>query len=242
MEKCALVTGSRHRVGAAIARHLADAGWRVFAHVRRGEDDVPEGCERVVADLEAPDCAARLFDQIGDVQVGLLVNNASLFEPDDLGTPDVDAFDRQMRVNARAPMLLTSAFAARHVGGGDALIVNISDAKLAAPNPDYLSYTLSKGALSTLTETSARALAHEGIRVNAVAPAVMLPSGPMSNEDFAEVHDFNPLRRGVGVDDLLAALDSLIANPVLTGQTLLLDAGQRFMALDRDVAFLKDEE
>jgi NAD(P)-dependent dehydrogenase (short-subunit alcohol dehydrogenase family) len=144
-----------------------------------------------------------------------------------------------MAVNARAPMLLIDALARRHAAGASALVVNVLDAKLAAPNPDYLSYTLSKYAAAGLTDTAARALAGKGIRVNAIAPALMLPSGAQDEADYARVHALNPLCRGVEVDDVIAALRFLIGQPAMTGQTLTIDGGQRFMALPRDVQFLE---
>ena len=126
--------------------------------------------------------------------------------------------------------------------GDAALIVNILDSKLAAPNPDYLSYTLSKYALAGWTEVAARGLAGQGIRVNALAPALMLPSGEQDQAAFERVHALNPLGHGVEVAELVAAIRFLVDQPSITGQTLVLDGGQRFMALPRDVAFLDDNE
>jgi NAD(P)-dependent dehydrogenase (short-subunit alcohol dehydrogenase family) len=143
-----------------------------------------------------------------------------------------------MKVNARAPMLLIDELARRH-DGREALAVNLLDSKLAAPNPDFLSYTLSKYALAGLTKVAARALAGKGIRVNAIAPALMLPSGEQDRANFAAVHDLNPLRRGVEVGDVIAALRFLIDSAGMTGQTLVLDGGQRFMNLARDVQYLE---
>ena len=119
-----------------------------------------------------------------------------------------------------------------------------ADAKLAAPNPDFLSYTLSKQALAGLTGLAARAYADRGIRVNAIAPALMLRSAGQSEENFAASHALNPLRRGVSPDDVVGALRYLIDAPAVTGQTLVIDGGQQFMALGRDVQFLvpKDDE
>ena len=143
-----------------------------------------------------------------------------------------------MNINARAPMLLSDQFHDRHAGG-EGLIVNLLDAKLSAPNPDYLSYTLSKYALAGLTELAARAMAQSGIRVNAIAPALMLPSGEQGEANFEAVHYLNPLHRGIEVGDVVAALRFLIDSGGMTGQTLGLDGGQRFMALARDVQFLE---
>jgi NAD(P)-dependent dehydrogenase (short-subunit alcohol dehydrogenase family) len=142
-----------------------------------------------------------------------------------------------MAVNVCAPALLIDRLAATHDGTG-ALIVNLLDAKLAAPNPDYLSYTLSKAALGALTEIAARALAPRSIRVNGIAPALMLRSSGQSEENFEAMHANNPLRRGVEADDVIAAIRYLVDATAVTGQVITIDAGQRFMALDRDVQFL----
>jgi NAD(P)-dependent dehydrogenase (short-subunit alcohol dehydrogenase family) len=135
-------------------------------------------------------------------------------------------------------MLLIDELARRH-SSGDALVVNLLDAKLAAPNADFLSYSISKYALAGVSELAARALAESGIRVNAIAPALMLPSGEQDQESFSAVHELNPLRRGIEVADVIAALRYLIDSPGMTGQTLTLDGGQRFMSLPRDVQFLE---
>lgn len=239
MKRTALVTGARHRVGETICKALLAEGWRVFAHVRSEGDDVAEGAVAIACDLEEAAAGEAIFDQI-DEPVGLLVNNAALFEKDSLREIDAKAFDRQMRVNLRAPALLTQAFAGRHMGG-DALIVNILDNRLAAENPDFLSYALSKEGLSGLTKIAARALAVQGIRVNGIAPSVMLPSGEQSKEEFEQTHALNPLRRGVDPDDLVDALLWLVKADKVTGQTVWLDSGQRFLALPRDVQFLESQ-
>jgi NAD(P)-dependent dehydrogenase (short-subunit alcohol dehydrogenase family) len=142
-----------------------------------------------------------------------------------------------MAINARAPALLIEQLAARH-DGGDALVVNLLDAKLSAPNPDYLSYTLSKYALAGLTELAARALAPHRIRVNGIAPALMLRSSGQSEENFAAMHSNNPLGRGVEPEEVVAALRYLVGAAALTGQIITIDGGHRFLGLARDVQFL----
>jgi len=171
--------------------------------------------------------------------VRLLVNNAARFAWDDLSAFKTAEFDAHMAVNVRAPLLLTDAFAATHDGNADALVVNLLDAKLAAPNPDFLSYTLSKQALAGLTEIAARALAPKSIRVNGIAPALMLRSAGQSEENFAKMSQANPLRRAVAPGDVVAALRYLIASPAVTGEVLTIDGGQRFWSLERDVQFLE---
>jgi NAD(P)-dependent dehydrogenase (short-subunit alcohol dehydrogenase family) len=239
-DRTAIVTGAGKRVGAEIARALLADGWSVVAHVRSDDDSVVEGAAKVSADLADPGCAETILAAAdGLPPVRLLVNNAARFERDGFGAFDVRELDAHMAVNLRAPLLLTERFAAAQDGGGDALVVNLLDAKLAAPNPDFLSYTLSKQGLAGLTELSARALAPKGIRVNGIAPALMLRSAGQSEENFAAMQRANPLRRAVAPGDVIAALRYLIASPAVTGEVLTIDGGQRFWSLERDVQFLE---
>jgi len=238
-DRTAIVTGAGKRVGAVIARALLADGWCVVAHVRHDGDAVPDGAVKVVADLADPGSADVIFGAAkGLPPVRLLVNSAARFAWDDLASFDAKEFNAHMAVNVRAPLLLTKAFAAAFDGVGDGQIVNILDAKLAAPNPDYLSYTVSKQALAGASELAARALVSQGIRVNAIAPSLMLQSPGQSAENFAAMHQANPLQRGVEPGDVVAALRYLIAARAVTGQMLTIDGGQRFWSLDRDVQFL----
>ena len=237
-ERTAIVTGAGKRVGAEIARALLDDGWKVVAHVRHETDDPPSGTIKAVADLTDVDCADTIFAAAtGLPPVRLLINNAARFAWDDLHEFDAAQFDAHMAVNVRAPALLTKRFAHEH-SGGDALIVNLLDSKLAGPNPDYLSYTLSKHALAAFTDLAARALAARGIRVNGIAPGLMLRSSGQSDENFRAMHAANPLGRGVEPGDVVGALRYLGDARCVTGQVLVIDSGQRFLALDRDVQFL----
>lgn len=239
--RTAIVTGAGKRVGEVIARALLADGWAVVGHVRRHSDALPDGAVKVVAELDDQDCAERIFAAANGLPpVRLLVNNAARFAWDGLGAFSVQEFDAHMAANVRAPALLIERFA-RGFAGGEGLIVNLLDSKLAAPNPDFLSYTLSKQALAGLTELAARALAGRGIRVNAIAPALMLRSPGQSDENFAAMHAANPLGRGVEPADVVAALRYLIAAQSVTGQVLTIDGGQRFDALPRDVQFMETE-
>jgi len=237
-DRTAIITGSGKRVGAAIARALLDDGWTVVAHVHHATDQVPEGAIKTVADLTDPDCADEIFEAAEGLPVAsLLINNAARFSWDGFGEFSAEQFDAHMAVNVRAPALLTERFATQH-GGGDALIVNVLDSKLVAANPDYLSYTLSKAALATFTELSARALAPRSIRVNAIAPGLMLRSSGQSEANFRTMHAANPLRRGVEAEDIIDAIRYLDGAKCVTGQILVIDSGQRFLRLERDVQFL----
>ena len=237
-ERTAIITGAGKRVGAELARALLSDGWTVLAHVHEESDEAPEGAAKVAADLTDAGCAKRIFDAAHSLPpVRLLVNNAARFAHDAFGEFSAGEFDAHMTINVRAPALLIDEFARRHQGR-DGLVVNLLDSKLSAPNPDFVSYTLSKSALDALTELAARALAPRGILVNGIAPGLMLRSSGQSEENFKAMHANNPLRRGVEPADVAAAVRYLIDATAVTGQVITIDSGQRFMGLTRDVQFL----
>ncbi|WP_129792297.1 SDR family NAD(P)-dependent oxidoreductase [Sphingosinicella sp. CPCC 101087] len=239
----AIVTGGARRIGAELTRALAQDGWHVLIHCNRSIDEARAladslGTASIVrADLADPEAAEAVMAALdGLPPARLLVNNASRFVYDAAGDFPVDGWDAHLDVNLRAPALLSRAFAAR-VGKGPGLIVNLLDAKIAAPNPDFFSYTVSKIGLAGLTELCARAFA-PAIRVCGIAPSVTLVSGPQSRANFEAVHALNALGRGVDVSEIVSALRFIIATPTFTGQTIMLDGGQRFLSLPRDVQFI----
>jgi len=241
MERIAIVTGGAKRIGAEISRALAADGWHVLIHYNRSKAEAEALAEAiggsiVQAELADPDAADRIVSAAPG-RPSLLVNNASRFVYDSAADFAAADWDVHMDVNLRAPALLSRAFAERAEEG---MIVNLLDSKLAAPNPDFFTYTLSKIGLAGLTELTARAFAPR-IRVNAIAPSVTMVSGPQSRDNFEKVHALNALRRGVDVSDIVRALRFLIDTPVITGQTINLDGGQRFLGLARDVQFLENE-
>ena len=239
--RTAIVTGAGKRVGAEIAHALLADGWTVLGQVRGSDDELAAGMTRVACDLSESSSAERIFEAASPLPpVRLLVNNAARFSHDSAEAFDPEEFDRHMTVNVRAPLQLAQHFAAQH-RGGDALIVNILDSKLAAPNPDFLSYTISKQALGGATGLLARAFSAKGIRVNAIAPALMLRSPGQTAENFERMHRANPLGRGVTADDVVEALRYFISAVKVTGQCITVDAGQSFMQLARDVQFSGEE-
>lgn len=238
-QRTAIVTGAGKRVGADIARALIADGWAVLGHVHHADDEVTPGATRVVADLADADCAERILRAAAGLPPPmLLVNNAARFAWDGFGEFGADLFDAHMAVNVRAPLLLMEGFARACEGAEDRLVVNLLDSKLAAPNPDFLSYTLSKQALAGATGLAARALAPLGIRVNGIAPGLMLRSPGQSEENFEAMHAANPLGRGVEPQDVVDALRYLIGARCVTGEVLTIDSGHRFLGLQRDVQFL----
>jgi len=239
--RTAVVTGAAKRIGAEIARALAADGWHVLIHCHRSTAEAEAlaaelgDASVVAADLADPQAPARIVAALdGLPPARLLVNNASIFAYDAAHDFTAEGWDAHLAVNLRAPLLLAQALADR-LG----LVVNLLDAKLAAPNPDFFSYTVSKAGLAAATDLLARAWAGRGIRVCGIAPSVTLVSGPQSRENFDEVHALNALGRGVRVEEIVGALRFIIATPTLTGQTIVLDGGQRFLGLARDVQFLE---
>jgi len=244
--RTAIVTGGARRIGAEIATALAADGWDVLIHYRHSAEEAQTLADRlprartVQADLAEPGGCDRVIAALdGMALAALLVNSASSFVYDSFDDFSIEAWDMHMAANARGPALLARAFAAAVPAGAGALIVNMLDAKLSQPNPDFFTYTISKMAFAGVNELLARCLAGRGIRVNAIAPSVTMVSGPQSRENFEKVHGLNPLERGVEVGEIVAALRFLIAVPTITGQTITLDGGQRFMGLPRDVQFME---
>jgi NAD(P)-dependent dehydrogenase (short-subunit alcohol dehydrogenase family) len=245
--RTAIVTGGAKRIGAAIARALSADGWHLLIHCNRSTAEAEalagELGNSVIVAADLADAAAS--DAIFRAATGLpparlLVNNASQFEYDGADDFTVEQWEAHHAINLRAPALLSQAFA-RGPGSSGGLIVNLLDAKLAQPNHDFFTYTISKIGLAGLTELTARAYAARGVRVCGIAPSVTLVSGPQSRDNFSRVHKLNALKRGVDVEQIVEALRFIIATPTLTGQTITLDAGQRFLSLPRDVQFLEPD-
>jgi len=170
--------------------------------------------------------------------VRAVVNNASLFEHDDIGSFNYDTMARHWRSNVAPPIVLAHELH-RHLAeaGAEGCVVNLLDQKLWNPNPDHLSYTLSKAALEAATTLLAQALAPQ-VRVCGVAPGVTLPSGPMDEAEFAAAHRMTPLHRSSTAADIARAVRFLLESPAITGTTLLVDGGQHLSAQPRDVVFL----
>jgi NAD(P)-dependent dehydrogenase (short-subunit alcohol dehydrogenase family) len=239
--RTAIVTGGARRIGCAITRALAADGWHVLIHHHSSTAEAAAlaeelGASRVLADPGAAETIVAALQ--GLPPPALLVNSAAGFELDRFDDFTAEQWDRHMAVNARAPALLTQAFAQALPEGQNGLVVNLLDAKLAHPNPDFFTYTVAKMAFAGVTELSARVLAGRGVRVCGIAPSVTLVSGPQTRENFEQVHRLNALERGVTVEQIVDTLRFIIATPTLTGQTITLDAGQRFLGLERDVQFL----
>lgn len=246
----ALVSGGARRLGREIALELAAHGWDVALHYRASAVDAEATLQALrergaaahgfAADLaDAAACSAlvpavcRHFGRLHAV-----VNNAAVFEHDDIFSFSPALMERHWRSNVAPALLLARALHAHcEAVDGRGCVVNLLDQKLWNPNPDYLSYTLSKAALEAAGTLLAQALAPR-VRVCGVAPGVTLPSGPMDAQAFEQARRLTPLQRSSSAQDVARAVRFLLEAPAITGTTLLVDGGQHLSHQPRDVMFL----
>lgn len=242
----ALVTGAAKRIGKQIVLDLAAEGRAVAIHYHQARDEADALARHIRArggraaifggDLIDPDTPTRLIDAAHEEfgHIALLVNNASLFEPDGIDTLTQESWTSHLDINLRAPVFLAQAFAAQVDRTRPANIVNIIDQKVWKLTPKYFSYTTSKAALWTVTRTLAQALAPH-IRVNAIGPGPALPSSRMAEEDFTKQKASTLLRRGTSPEEISAALRYILSADAMTGQMIALDGGQHLVWQTPDV-------
>jgi NAD(P)-dependent dehydrogenase (short-subunit alcohol dehydrogenase family) len=235
--KAALVTGGAQRIGRALALALAEDGYAVAVHHHASG----EAAARVVAAIEraggrAVALAADLADETTAREllaraeaalgpIGCLVNNAAVFDNDTVVTVTRESWERHLAVNLRAPFVLTQQFAARLPAECGGVVVNMLDERVLSLTPFFVSYTVAKSALWTLTRTMALALAPR-IRVNGIGPGPTLPSRRQTAEQFLRQCRMMPLGRGTSPQEIAGALRFLLAAPAVTGQMIALDGGQ----------------
>ncbi len=242
----ALVTGGAKRLGRAMALYLAGRGYDVAVHyhgsAEAAEATVAEaralGVQAVAlcADLLDEAATAALVPAAAEALGGpldLLINNASIFEYDNLRSATRTSWDRHMGSNLRAPFVLIQAFAEqapkaeRSTGEprAQAMVLNMIDQRVLKPTPEFMTYSLAKAALWSLTRTAAQALAPE-IRVNAIGPGPTLQGTRQSADHFARQRAATILERGADPADICAALGYFLDAPAVTGQLLCVDGGQ----------------
>ena len=235
--RTALVTGAARRVGRAMALDLARAGWSVAVHCHDSRTAAEEtaveiadlGVQAAVlqADLADESEAAALIPRAVAAlgPLGCLVNNASVFELDTAANADRASWDRHIEPNLRAPLVLAQSFAHALPEDAGGVIVNMLDQRVWNLTPYFLSYTVTKSALWTLTRTLALALAPR-IRVNGIGPGPALPSPRQSDAQFARQCALMPLGRGTSPEEICAALRFILDAKSMTGQMIALDGGQ----------------
>jgi NAD(P)-dependent dehydrogenase (short-subunit alcohol dehydrogenase family) len=235
--RAALVTGGGRRIGRALALALAEDGFAVAVHYHHSR----AAAETVVAAIRAAGGAAvALGADLADENavrdllpqterafglVGCLVNNAGVFGEDTVATVTRDSWDQHLAVNLRAPFVLIQEMAARLPVDAGGVVVNMLDERVWSLTPYFMSYTLSKSGLWTLTQTLALALAPR-IRVNGIGQGPTLPSPRQTPQQFHRQYQQLPLERGTSPQEIAAALRFILATPAMTGQMIALDGGQ----------------
>jgi NAD(P)-dependent dehydrogenase (short-subunit alcohol dehydrogenase family) len=244
-----LITGGVKRLGREIALSLFASGYDLILHGRElaavPAHSFPvtqtsgKSVHYVQADLGDGDQVVAMAQQIERDfgTLGGLINNAALFESDDLLTLDAQSFAKHQSVNVLAPLLLIQNLRSALIRGRGT-VINILDHNIENPNIDFLSYKLSKFAMAGATQILARQLAPD-IRVNAIAPGLTLPSSLQSGEAFESVHNDVPLQRGSQPADIAQAVKYLLSAKAVTGQVLFVDGGERFLARLRDVSIAR---
>jgi NAD(P)-dependent dehydrogenase (short-subunit alcohol dehydrogenase family) len=252
MPGTALVTGGARRIGRAIALALAHDGWNVAVHYASSREEALAAVAEIEAlgrracavnrDLAVEAGVKSLLAEVeGEIgRVGCVVNNASLFEYDAAADFGAARLARHMQVNVAAPVLLAQQLAAGLDAKEQGVVINLLDQKLWNPNPDFLSYTLSKAALAEATTLLAQALAPR-VRVVGVAPGLTLTSHMLSDDQFQALHQLSPLGRSSTPADVAATVRFALDNQSITGTTLLVDGGQHLQPQSRDVMFLARE-
>jgi pteridine reductase len=226
----ALVTGAAHRLGKAFALTLANAGYDIVLHYNSSSDEAIqtkteiESLSRTVtliqADLTDPEQIQSLVSNLQSLKV--LVNSAAYMPSGNVNALTLENWDTSLDLNLRAPFLLAQECAKKMTDGG--LIVNITDVGAQKTWSRYPSYTVSKAALESLTKILARALAPK-IRVNAIAPGFVLQSDIVPAEEWERLIGRIPLKRPARAEEITSALEFLLKNEYITGQTIVVDGG-----------------
>jgi NAD(P)-dependent dehydrogenase (short-subunit alcohol dehydrogenase family) len=235
--RAALVTGGAVRLGRAIVLALAEQGFDVAIHCGSSVTEAEHTASGVMAagrravvlqaDLADEASVATLLPRAAEAlgPIGVLVNNASRFDRDEWDDATRESWDAHMEPNLRAPFVLTQAFAKALPAGAEGVVVNMLDQRVWSLTPHFVTYTVSKAALWTLTQTMALALAPR-IRVNAIGPGPALPSTRQTDAQFARQSASVPLGHGTSPEEVGRAVVAILSLPAMTGQMIALDGGQ----------------
>jgi NAD(P)-dependent dehydrogenase (short-subunit alcohol dehydrogenase family) len=236
-DKIALVTGAAKRIGKSIALRLAENGWSVAVHYRKSAAKAEAVANEVrlrggravtiQADLaresEVVEIIPKLRATLGPLT--LLLYNASVFEMDKADTVTRESWDKHIEANLRAPFVLSQAFARQLPEGEEGNIVNLLDQRVWKLTPYFISYTIAKMGLWTLTRSLALAYAPR-IRVNGIGPGPTLPSPRQTDEQFAQQSAAMPLGHGATPQEIARCVLYILSAPSMTGQMIALDGGE----------------
>jgi NAD(P)-dependent dehydrogenase (short-subunit alcohol dehydrogenase family) len=246
MTQTALITGGARRVGAALARALAGAGYFVVVHYQNSVEEADGlaleiraaggACSLLRADLRDRAAIAGLVPRCVEAfgALDVLVNNASSYGYDSIASLEPGVWDENLRTNLEAPLFLASAFV-RALEGRQGAIVNMLDFKVTSLNPDYFSYSVAKVGMAGATRMMAMAFRGR-VRVNAIAPGLTMRSGKQSEEQFERAWRMTPLGHGPIPEELGAALLFLLRTPSVNGQVISLDGGAALRPRPRDIS------
>jgi len=241
----ALVTGGARRIGEAIVRRFAAGGWHVVIHCHTST----EHAEALAAGLPSAEIACcdladgaaalamveRLAARLDDWRA--LVNSASVFRPDDVAALDLATFAEAMQVNAGTPAAMAQAYLRHARSNAGRRVIQLTDQKLANPNPDFFSYTMSKHALGATVPMLAMAAAAED-RIYGLAPGAILASHDQAPAEAELSHRMNLLDRRTGPEEVADAAWFLATGPLASGEALYVDSGQHLLSQPRDVMYL----
>lgn len=245
-----LVTGGATRIGAALVRGFAAAGWHCVIHYRSSSAEADAlaatlpSAETIACDLTDDAAAATM---IADLAARLsdwrcLINSASVFDYDSVAALDPAIFDEAMHVNALAPARMSQGFLTQARSAAQKAVIQITDMKLENPNPDFFSYTMSKHALASTIAMLAKGFASDpAARIYGIAPGAILASHDQSEDETEISHKLNLLGRKTGADEIVSAALFLASGVMKSGQTLYIDSGQHLLDQARDVIWLARE-
>lgn len=244
-----LVTGGAKRIGAAISRHFADAGWHVVIHCNHSRKEAEAlaaslpSAEVVACDLAEPRAAITMVEALSarlpDWRV--LVNCAAVFPPDGAQQLEPEVFAQVMQVNAKAPVRMAQAFLRSARSATGRRVINLTDQKLLNPNPDFFSYTMSKHALAATIPMMAMSSGADD-RIYGLAPGAILASHDQTEQETEVSHRMNLLGRRTDAAEVAGAALFLATGPLASGQTLFVDSGQHLLSQPRDVLYLARQE
>lgn len=244
----ALITGAARRIGRAIARDMAAAGWRIGVHYRHSAAeahtlvdeirDIGGQAAALPADLADPAELGTLIPRCREAlgAPSCLINNASEFHPDTIVTASPETWDTHLDINLKAPVFLARALFLHLPPEVEGNVINIIDQRVWKLTPDFFSYTLSKAGLWTATRTLAQALAPR-VRVNAIAPGPVLKSVHQTDAEFAAEAQSTLMKRGPTTAEIASAVRFILEAPTMTGQMIALDGGQH-LTWDMEAAAL----
>jgi NAD(P)-dependent dehydrogenase (short-subunit alcohol dehydrogenase family) len=246
-----LVTGGATRIGAALVRGFAAAGWHVVIHYRNSSTDADAlaatlpSAETIDCDLTDDEAAAAMIRDLADrlPDWRCLINSASVFEYDSVASLDRATFHEAMQVNALSPARMAQNYLAHARSAAQRVVIQITDMKLENANPDFFSYTMSKHALAATIAMLAKGYSSDPqARIYGIAPGAILASHDQSEDETEISHRLNLLGRKTGADEIVSAALFLASGVMKSGQSLFIDSGQHLLDQPRDVIWLAREE